>query len=258
MNTQPALELINVGSCTDGRTLIEGVSLSVEQGSLLTVTGPAGSGKSALLNILSTLVCPNTGKMRLFGKDIACVGEEGRRTLRLDIGVVFEEGGLLDGFTVSENVELPLARRGFRPPELTRRTEQWLNQFQLIEYRDFMPHQLSMRLTRRVALARALVTEPRLLICDEVTTGLDLQTILTFHRLFHHLRTQQGMTIVMASSDLFEISRISDSIALLTGGRLAFYGDLHCLTEQRLHDPVLKEIFDDESWFTVFPPSRAS
>ncbi|CAK0767575.1 ATP-binding cassette domain-containing protein [Gammaproteobacteria bacterium] len=256
MDTIPVLELIDVVSHADGRVLIDGVSLSVVPGSLLAVTGLAGSGKSALLNLLSTLVRPNSGRVRLFGKDTEAIGEEGRRALRLDIGVVFEEGGLLDGFTVSENIELPLARRGVRPPELNRRAEQWLNQLQLSEYRDFVPHQLSMRLTRRVALARALATEPRLLICDEVTTGLDLQTVLTFNRLFNQLRTQQGTTIVLASSDLPEIARIADTIAVLHGGRLAFHGDLHLLTAQRLQDPILKEIFDDESWFTVFPSSR--
>jgi len=249
----PAVELVGAGSRVDGRTLIDDVSLAVPRGSILAVTGLDGSGKSALLNLMSTLVRPSAGAVRLFGRDTEAVGEEGRRALRLEIGVVFEEGGLLDGFTVGENVELPLARRGLPRAELAARAERWLAELQMVAYRDYLPSQLSMGLTRRAALARALAAEPRLLICDEVTTGLDLPSILAFSRLFRRLRTQKGVTIVMTVADLAEIRRVADAVAVLQAGRLAFHGDLALLTERRLHDPVLRDLFDDESWSIVFP-----
>lgn len=257
MDNELVLELINVTSRINGRTLIDGVSLTVACGTFLVVTGLPGCGKSSLLNLLSTLVRPSSGTLRLFGIDSEAAGEKGRRDLRLDIGVVFEEGALLEGFTVAENVELPLARRGICAQELTQRTEYWLSQLQLIKYRDFMPYQLSLRLTRRVALARALVSEPRLLICDEVTTGLDLQTVLAFNRLFQPLRTRHRTTIVMGTSDLDEVARIADTIAVLNAGRLVFHGDLQQLSEQRLREPFLRKVFDDESWSVAFPSTRS-
>ena len=95
----PVVELVDAVSRVDGRTLIDQVSLTVRPGTLWAVTGLDGCGKSALLNLISTLVPPEAGTVRLFGQDTVAIGEKGRRALRLEIGVVFEQGALLDGFT---------------------------------------------------------------------------------------------------------------------------------------------------------------
>ena len=253
----PAIELIDVVSRTEGRTLIDGVSLSLEAGTILGVTGLDGCGKSALLNLMSTLVPPSAGHVRLFGQDTLAIGIEGRRALRLQIGTVFEEGGLLEGFTVEENIELPLARRGLPREELIRRGEHWIAELELTACRDLMPYQLSTSMIRRAALARALATEPRLLICDEVTTGLDLRAILTFNRMLRRIRDQHGTTIVMALDDLVQMSRVADRVAVLDAGRLVFIGDLARLRDQCREDAVLRTIFDDEVWTTAFPGAAA-
>ncbi len=257
MGTGYAVELIEATSRVEGRTLIDSVTLAVEAGTILGVTGLDGCGKSALLNLMSTLVRPVSGQLLLFGQDTEEIGEPGRRALRLGIGVVFEEGALLDGFTVSENIELPLARHGLSRAELTERTELWMTALGLMAHRDLMPYQLSTSLTRRTALARALATRPRLLICDEVTTGLDLRAVLTFNHMLRRLRDEQGTTIILAVDGLTQIRRIADRVAVLHAGRLAFLGDIRQLCEHRKEDPLLQTIFDDEVWATSFPSSTA-
>ncbi len=249
----PAVEMIDAVLRFDGRTQINGITMSIPQRSILAVIGLDGSGKSALLNLMSTLKRPTSGKVCLFGKDTEAIGEDGRRALRLDIGVVFEEGGLLDGFTVGENVELPLARRGLSRAEMTRRADRWLTELQMTEFRDYLPSQLSLGLTRRAALARALAVEPRLLICDQVTTGVDLRAVLTFNRLFRRLRAENNVTIVLAVSDLSVIGWLADQVAVLKSGYLVCHSDLSLLTARRQQDPVLLDLFDDECWSFVFP-----
>ncbi len=253
MPNPPAIELTGVTVRTEGRTRIDDVSLSVAAGSILGVTGLDGCGKSTLLSLMSTLIRPTEGHMRLFGEDTGEVGSAGRRELRLRIGAVFEEGALLEGLTVAENIELPLTRHELSKEELAERTEYWLAQLELTGYRDLLPYQLSTSLTRRTALARALAPEPRLLICDEVTTGLDLKAILTFNRMLRRLRDQHGTTIVLAVDDLAQMSRMADQVAVLDAGRLAFMGDLARLRAQCREDTVLRNIFDDDVWSTAFP-----
>ncbi len=255
MGPCPVVELIEATSRIDGRTLIDTMTLAIDAGSILVVTGLDGCGKSALLNLMSTLVRPTAGCLRLFGQDTEAVGESGRRALRLEIGVVFEEGALLDGFTVSENIELPLARHGLSRRELTQRSEQWMTELGLIPFRDLLPQQLSTSLIRRTALARALAAQPRLLICDEVTTGLDLRAVLTFNHLLRRQRDEQGATIVVAVDDLAQIHRLADRVAILHGGQLVFHGDINQLSGHRSENALLQTIFDDEVWTTSFPPS---
>ncbi|MEI6557392.1 MAG: ATP-binding cassette domain-containing protein [Rhodospirillaceae bacterium] len=256
-SAEPAIELVEAVSQTEGRTLIDGITLTLGAGRILGVTGLDGCGKSALLDLMSTLVQPRAGSIRLFGQDTEAIGESGRRRLRLEIGVVFEEGALLDGFTVAENMELPLARRGLAREEVALRIEHWLTELELTEHRDRMPYQLSTSLIRRTALARALVTGPKLLICDEVTTGLDLGAILAFTRMLRRLRAEQGTTIVLAVDDLAQLKRLADEVAVLNAGRLAFQGDFARLCDQRMEDPVLRAIFDDEVWSTAFPAAAS-
>ncbi|MBI1206843.1 MAG: ATP-binding cassette domain-containing protein [Azospirillum sp.] len=248
------IEMIGVVSRIDRLTLIDGVTLALPPGRILAVTGPAGCGKSALLNLMSTLILPTVGDLRLFGQDTAAICEDGRRRLRLEIGMVFNEGGLLDGFTVAENIELPLVWRGMASIEVARRTESWLVEFQLTPYRDIMVRDLSVALVRRVALARALAPEPRLLICDELSIGLDLRAVRAFQRMFRRLRGENGTTIVLATNDLAEINVLADLVAVLDRGRLLFYGDTMHLRGQCAQDPILREIFDDESWSVYAPP----
>ena len=253
MPNQPAIELVDVSFRTEGRTRIDGVSLTVAAGVILGVTGLDGCGKSSLLNLMSTLSPPTEGRVRLFGQDTRDIGHDGRRALRLQISTVFEEGALLDGFTVAENIELPLARRGLSKEELAERVDHWVAMLELNDCRDLMPYQLSTSMTRRTALARALATEPRLLLCDEVTTGLDLRAILTFNRMLRGLRDAHGTTIVLAVDDLAQMSRMADQVAVLDAGRLAFMGDLASLRGRSKEDAVLMNIFDDEVWATAFP-----
>ncbi|CAK0760644.1 putative Uncharacterized ABC transporter ATP-binding protein HI_1087 [Azospirillaceae bacterium] len=244
-HSNAAIHLQDVTYRHDRRDLLSHISFEVFPGRILVVTGGDGCGKTVLLNIISTLFAPTSGRLRILGQDIETIDEEERSRLRLNIGVMFEEGGLLDGFSVQENMELPLARRGVSRDDMKSRAETWLDTLQLTEYRDYLPNQLSTGLIRRVGLARALVCRPSLLICDKPTSGLDFRTVSLFRRLFQSLRTEQGVTVVLATNDPWDIEHLADDVLVLDKGKPLYFGTPSSLRIRCKEDQALQSIFAD-------------
>ena len=180
---------------------LRGVDLTVHQGDYLAIMGPSGSGKSTLMNILGCLDNPSTGTYHLGGQDVSRMSEAELAIVRnREIGFVFQTFNLLPRATAIANVELPLVYRGLEPRERRRRALQALEAVGLEDRGQHKPSELSGGQCQRVAVARALVTEPRILLADEPTGNLDTATTGELLALFAGIH-RQGNTLVLVTHD---------------------------------------------------------
>jgi len=180
--------------------VLRGVDLTVEQGEMVAIVGASGVGKSTLMHLLGTLDVRDAGSVRLGGQDVFSLDEEARNRLRNEsIGFIFQFHHLLPEFTASENVAMPLliARRDER--DAFSRADALLSELGLGERTAHRPAQLSGGEQQRVAVARALVTEPGLVLADEPTGNLDTKSSHELVALFRELHTKRGLTSVIVT-----------------------------------------------------------
>ncbi len=188
----------------DGSVLVEalrGVDLCIPKGQLVAIMGASGSGKSTLMNLLGCLDRPTEGKYLLDGQNAATMDDESLSHFRgKKIGFIFQAFNLISQLTIAENAEVPLFYQGVNPAERERRAKQKLELVGLGDRMDHRPSELSGGQQQRAAIARALVTEPVILMADEPTGNLDSATGQAILKTFDDLHAQ-GMTIIMVTHD---------------------------------------------------------
>lgn len=175
------------------------VNFSVEAGEYVAIMGESGSGKTTLLNILAALDKPTSGKVLLDGKDIVAIREKDIAAFRRDhLGFVFQDFNLLDTFSVKDNILLPLVLAGRSYPDMERRLKPLAKHLGIEELLSKYPYEISGGQQQRVAVARALITEPRIVLADEPTGALDSKATDSLLRLFSQLNAE-GQTILMVT-----------------------------------------------------------
>jgi putative ABC transport system ATP-binding protein len=205
-DTPPAvIDLVDVGKTYVSGTLeveaLRGISLTIEEGEFVAIIGPSGSGKSTLMHIIGCLDVPTRGEFHLSGEDVATLGEDQLADVRnRHIGFVFQGFNLLEYLTAWRNVELPLVYSGIDLAERRRRALHALDQVGLADRADHKPGELSGGQQQRVAVARALVTEPALILADEPTGNLDSVASADVLNLFDDLH-RAGRTIVLITHE---------------------------------------------------------
>ena len=200
--------------------VLDAVDLELERGGSLAVVGPSGSGKSTLLNLIGTLDVPDAGELSVCGRSLAGLDEEGLANLRnRSIGFVFQFHQLLPDFTVLENVEMPGRIAGDELSGLRRRAQGLLADVGLVDRADFFPSELSGGERQRVALCRALVNAPELVLADEPTGNLDAESGEAVLDLLMELRRARGTSLIVVTHDL-EVARRCDRVIALDEGSL--------------------------------------
>jgi len=203
-----------------GKTALSGMTLQIAKGRFAYLTGESGAGKSSLLRCLYGGVRPTSGQLNVQGLDLLAAGQRQVRLLRRDIGIIFQDHRLLFSRTVFENVALPLRVQGWKPDRLVARAEKVLEFVGLKDRLWSFPEALSGGEQQRVAIARAMSTKPPLILADEPTGNLDIETARHVMDYLMDLN-RQGSTVIMATHDLQLLETHPGDIFRLHAGALA-------------------------------------
>jgi len=202
---------------------LRGVSLSIDHGEFVAVTGPSGSGKSTFMHIAGCLDRPSSGEYVLDGKDVSKTSKDELARVRSEkIGFVFQGFNLLTRTTALDNVELPLlyrAKNGFKSAERHKRALGALDAVGLSSRYHHMPNQLSGGQQQRVAIARALVNEPSLILADEPTGNLDTRTSIEVMGIFQRLNKERGITVLLITHEM-DIAEYGTRLIRFRDGRI--------------------------------------
>jgi len=208
-----------------GRAIFAGLSLQVRRGGITAVMGPSGTGKTTLLRLIMGQARADRGSLSVFGEDVEGLSRERLYALRQRVGMLFQNGALLTDLSVFENVAFPVREHARLPEPVLR--ELVLMKLQAVGLRgaaELLPAELSGGMARRVALARAIVMDPELLIYDEPFVGLDPISMGVIRRLIQSLNQTLGITSIVVSHDVREIALIAHYSYLLSGGRVVAEG----------------------------------
>ncbi len=207
------------------RTIFSGLNVTVRRGAITAVMGPSGTGKTTLLRLIMGQILPASGSLKVFGREVAAMQRPELYRLRQRVGMLFQSGALLTDLSVFENVAFPVREHAQLPENVLR--ELVLMKLQAVGLRgaaDLTPPELSGGMARRVALARAIVMDPELLIYDEPFVGLDPISMGVIMRLIQALNRTLGITSVIVSHDVQEINAIADYSYLLSEGKVVAEG----------------------------------
>lgn len=221
----PILELVDVHVSFAGRPVFSGLSLPILPGETTVVIGQSGSGKSVLLKTLLGMVVPDGGVVRLFGKDVQELSPVQLLELRKRCSMLFQGYALLDSMTVQDNIAFPL-RQNTRlgEVEIARRVDELLELLELKGAGRKLPAELSGGMKKRVSLARALITQPEVVLFDEPTTGLDPVMIEFVDELIRRAQARFRITSVIISHDMASVLKLATRLAMLDEGRIIAYG----------------------------------
>ena len=223
--------------------VLRGLSLDVLTGETLVVLGGSGSGKSVLLKHMNALIRPDAGEVEVDGVALSPLEEDELAPVRRNVAMLFQQGALFDSLTVGENVAYPLREHRVLPPDaIPARVRDALGMVGLDGTEALMPAELSGGMRKRAALARSLVLEPRALLYDEPTTGLDPVVGAKINHLIRDLQRNLGVTSVVVTHDLKSAFFVADRIAFLHEGRIRFAGPPDEARTSR--DPFLREFLD--------------
>ncbi|MGD8256209.1 MAG: ATP-binding cassette domain-containing protein [Desulfobacterales bacterium] len=236
----PLIQFENVSKRFDTLEVLRGVELSVFQGEVTAIIGKSGEGKSVLLKHMIGLMLPDAGEIFFNGRPLSKMKRSETNRLWEKFSYVFQDAALFDFMTVGDNIAFPLQQGTSLPKaDMRKRVQDKLQLFELQEFQDKYPSQISGGMKRRVALARALVTDPEVVLLDEPTTGLDPIRTNAVYSMIVDFQKNFGFTAVMISHQIPDIFYFSNRIAMLDEGRIRFEGT----PEEILHfpDPTVQQ-----------------
>lgn len=222
------IEIIDLYKSFFGQQVLNGLNLTIADKELIAIIGRSGGGKSVFLRHLIGLVKPDSGRIIIEGVDITRVSRKELDIIRQKFGVVFQGGALFDSITIYDNVAFPLREKLMLDEvQVEQRVRELLEDVGLSGIEKKYPAEISGGMKKRVALARALVTEPKIVLFDEPTTGLDPILLHSIHHLIVDTHKKYGFTGVIISHDIPEIFDVVDRVAFLYKGRIAEIGTPH-------------------------------
>jgi D-methionine transport system ATP-binding protein len=203
---------------------IKGIDLEVKRGEIFGVIGKSGAGKSTLIRCMNMLERPTGGQVIVDGQDLTVMNDSQLREVRKQIGMIFQHFNLLSSRTVYENIAFPLELVGKSKPEIEQAVLPLLDLVGLTDKRDQYPSQLSGGQKQRVGIARALASNPKVLLCDEATSALDPQTTKSILDLLKDINRKLQLTIVLITHEMQVIKEICDQVAVIENGLIIEQG----------------------------------
>ncbi|MHA2788143.1 methionine ABC transporter ATP-binding protein [Corynebacterium sp. S7] len=206
---------------------LDNINLTVEPGEILGVIGYSGAGKSTLVRLINGLDTPSSGSLLLDGTDIVGMPESKLRTMRRNIGMIFQQFNLFSSRSAAGNIEYPLKLAGMDKQQRKARVQDLLEFVGLSDKGKSYPEQLSGGQKQRVGIARALATNPTLLLADEATSALDPETTHEVLTLLRRVNEELGLTIVVITHEMDVVRSIADKVAVMEEGRIVEYGSVY-------------------------------
>lgn len=234
------IKLVDIHKSFDSQAVLDGLSLEIPEGKITAVIGPSGEGKSVLLKHMIGLMKPDRGQIHVDGENITAMRRFEMNRVWEKFGMLFQNAALFDSMTVFENVAFPLEEKTrFSRAEIRDRVHNALENVGLRGIDKKYPDELSGGMKKRVGLARALLLNPRIILFDEPTTGLDPIICRAIHQLIRDTHERYGYTAVIVSHEIPEIFDISDLVAMLYRGRITEMGTSEEI--QRSEHPVVRQ-----------------
>ncbi len=226
----PFIQFIDVKKSFDENHVMRGVNLSVYKGEITVVIGKSGGGKSVLLKHIIGLITQDSGEILISGKDLSSLNKKEKKAFKNKLSYMFQSNALFDSLNIFDNIALPLNEKSsFSKEEIKEKVNLRMSQLEIDGTEGKFPSELSGGMQKRVALARALVTDPDIVLFDEPTTGLDPVRKKSVHSMIKEYQKKFGFTAVVVSHEIPEIFDIAQRIAMLNNGKIVFEGDRESL-----------------------------
>ncbi|HEY5555601.1 methionine ABC transporter ATP-binding protein [Acetobacterium sp.] len=203
---------------------LDGINLRVNQGDIYGIIGMSGAGKSTLVRCINLLEKPTSGHVFIDGQDISTLTEKELRTIRYSVGMIFQQFNLLMQRTAEKNILFPLEIAGVEKETAKKRTAELLELVSLPDKAKAYPAQLSGGQMQRIAIARALANNPKILLCDEATSALDPSTTRSILKLLKEINRKLGITIVIITHEMSVVEEICSHVAIIDESKIAEYG----------------------------------
>lgn len=246
MSAEPFLQVRDLVQKIGRQEILRGFSLDIYKGETLVLLGRSGGGKSVFLRHLIGLMKPLGGHILFEGQDIALMTERELEPVRKRIGMLFQDGALFDSMTVFDNVAFPLRERGEKNERVIReKVNDALSLVNMNGHNNKMPVNLSGGMRKRVALARAIISPPQVILYDEPTAGLDPVVSDSINKLIRRLQKQLAVTSIVVTHDMVSCYHIADRVAMLSDGKRYFYGTPDELRNSS--DKVIRDFVDGRS-----------
>ncbi len=244
---QPMIQIIDLFKSFGSHQVLSGITLDVPAGSTLVILGGSGSGKTVLMKHMIGLLKPDSGRVVVDGEDIVPLGPEGLERVRRKFGMVFQAAALFDSMTVFENVSFPLRehRKELQEEQIRALVKEKLGIVGLKNVEEKFPADLSGGMRKRVGLARAIVLDPKIVLYDEPTTGLDPITTDYVDEMILDAKKELGVTSVVISHDIASAFKVADNIAFLYQGHIVDQG--HPTKLRHSEHPAVKVFLS--TWF---------
>lgn len=220
------IQVQNIHKSFDSVPILKGISTTFEKGKTNLIIGTSGSGKTVFMKCLLGLITPNKGSIIYDNQNYNDLNKEKQRSLRQQMGMVFQGSALFDSMTVAENVMFPLQMFTKQSKEeMHHRVSEILKRVNLENADHKLPSEISGGMQKRVAIARAIVTNPKYLFCDEPNSGLDPKTAIVIDNLINELTQEFNITTVINTHDMNSVMEIGEKIIFLKQGLLEWEGD---------------------------------